>query len=122
MYRKLMKILSTVIFTIILVFGLNIGQSFASNSTELKETENTPGYQPKDGIVPDATTAIAIAVAVWTPVYGKGQIASERPYNATLKDGRWTITGSLPKGWAGGVATAVILKKNGQVEKIYHTK
>lgn len=81
-----------------------------------------PGFLPKDGMVPDAQTAIAIAIAVWNPVYGEKLIASEKPYQAVLKNGQWTITGSVPKGWVGGVATAVISKKDGRVIKIYHTK
>jgi len=73
-------------------------------------------------MVPDAETAIAIAIAVWNPVYGKKEIASEKPYYAVLKNGLWTVTGSLPDGWVGGVATAVISQRDGRVIKIYHTK
>jgi hypothetical protein len=91
-------------------------------SDALKEAANTPGFQPKDGIVPDAQTAIAIAIAVWNPVYGEKKIASEKPYQAVLNNGQWTISGSVPKGWVGGVATAVISKRDGRVIKIYHTK
>jgi hypothetical protein len=95
----------------------------ADNDTDaLKETANTPGFQPKDGIVPDAQTAIAVAIAVWNPIYGVKEIASQKPYQAVLNNGQWTITGSLPKGWVGGVATAVISRKDGRVIKIYHTK
>jgi hypothetical protein len=93
-----------------------------TGSDALKETANMPGFLPKDGMVPDAQTAIAIAIAVWSPVYGEKQIASDKPYQAVLKNGLWTITGSVPKGWVGGVATAVISKRDGRVIKIYHTK
>jgi hypothetical protein len=93
-----------------------------AGSDVLKETANTPGFQPKAGIVPDAQTAIAIAIAVWNPIYGEKEIASEKPYQAVLNNGQWTITGSVPKGWVGGVATAVISKRDGRVIKIYHTK
>jgi hypothetical protein len=93
-----------------------------AGSDALKETASTPGFQPKAGIVPDAQTAIAIAIAVWNPVYGEKKIASEKPYQAVLNSGKWTITGSVPKGWAGGVATAVVSKRDGRVIKIYHTK
>ncbi|MEO8206301.1 MAG: NTF2 fold immunity protein [Chthoniobacterales bacterium] len=58
--------------------------------------------QPKAGYVPDSQTAIAIAVAVWNPIYGKKQIGNEKPYNAVLKDGVWTVTGSMPKPMLGG--------------------
>ena len=89
---------------------------------ELKELVSMPGYQPADGFVPDQATAIAIAVAVWEPVYGKKNVAEEAPYQATLKNGRWTVTGTLPKGRVGGTATAVIDKMNGRIIKMYHTK
>jgi hypothetical protein len=79
-------------------------------------------YRPAQGLVPDAKTAIAIAVAIWTPIYGEKQIASERPYVASLADGKWTVRGSLPKGWSGGVAVAVIAKSDGQVSRISHGK
>ena len=93
-----------------------------TDSDALKEAEKMPGIQPKTGIVPDAETAIAIAIAVWNPIYGEKEIASEKPYQAVLSNGQWTITGSLPKGWRGGVATAVISKRDGRVIKIYHTR
>jgi len=117
-----MRRFSSAVFLAMAMCVSGVGQSFASNSTQLKESPDTPGFQPKDGIVPDAKTAIAIAVAVGNPVYGEEQIAAEMPFIATLKEGRWTVVGSLPKGAIGGVATAVISKKDGRVEKIYHTK
>ena len=77
--------------------------------------------RPVQGLVPDAKTAIAIAVAVWSPIYGEKKIASEQPYVATLsEDGKWTVTGSLPKGWRGGTAIAVISKSDGQVLRVSH--
>lgn len=89
---------------------------------ELKESESTPGYQPADGFVRDEATAIAIAVAVWGPVYGKKNIAKEAPYRATLKNGSWTVTGTLPKERVGGIATAVIDRMTGRIINMYHTK
>jgi NTF2 fold immunity protein len=50
---------------------------------------------PKQDYVPDAETALKIAEAVLIPVYGKSQIESERPFKAKLKDGIWTVTGTL---------------------------
>jgi len=78
--------------------------------------------RPPQGLVPDAKTAIAIAVAVWTPIYGEKKIAAEKPYTAKLTDGKWTVTGSLPKDWVGGVAIAVISKSDGQVLRVSHGK
>lgn len=78
--------------------------------------------RPPQGLVPDARTAISIAVAVWVPIYGEKQIESERPYRATLADGKWTVTGSLPKGWVGGTAIAVISRSDGQILRVSHGK
>src|SRR5438876_9669483 len=55
------------------------------------------GYVPPNGFVPDSGTAVRVAVAVWIPIYGASQIRSEQPYVATLKDGVWTVTGTLPR-------------------------
>lgn len=78
--------------------------------------------KPQEGYVPDEETAIAIAVAVWRPIYGKKEIEKQKPYNAILKDGIWFVSGSLPKDWLGGVAEAEILKENGKIIRISHGK
>jgi len=81
---------------------------------------------PKDGYVPDAGTAVKIAVVVWTRVYGEREIAAEKPYRATLKDGVWTVQGSLPENghgapqFVGGVAYAEIAQKDGCILAIGH--
>lgn len=41
---------------------------------------------------------------------------------AVLTNGQWTVTSSVPKGSVGGVATAVMAKRDGHVIKIYHNK
>lgn len=79
-------------------------------------------YKPEQGYVPDTETAISIAVAVWTPIYGKEKIESEKPYKAVLKDGIWYVEGSLPESWVGGVAEAEIAKDDGRVLRISHGK
>lgn len=82
-------------------------------------------YKPKAGYVPDEETAIRIAVAVWIPIYGKKTIENEKPYTATLKNGIWYVTGSLPKAKSGelvegGVAEAEINKNDGKIIRISH--
>jgi hypothetical protein len=79
-------------------------------------------FDPEDGYVPDADTAIKIAVAVWEPIYGKDQIAGEKPYQAHHANGVWTVEGSLPDGWDGGVAIAEIAKKDGKILRVSHGK
>lgn len=79
-------------------------------------------FKPDAGYVPDAETAIKIAVAVWEPIYGAKEIAGEKPYHASLKDGVWTVEGSLPKNYVGGVASAKIAKSDGRILAVIHGK
>jgi len=80
-----------------------------------------PKYKPKDGYVPDAKTAIKIAVAIWEPIFGESQIASEKPYRAWLgTNGIWIVVGSLPEGYPGGVAMAEIAKEDGRILNVSH--
>ena len=79
-------------------------------------------YKPPGGYVPDGATAIKIAVAVWEPIYGRGQIASEAPYSAKLKNGVWLVEGHLPEGSDGGVAEIEISKESGEILRISHGK
>lgn len=81
------------------------------------------GYVPAEGFVPDAKTAIRIAVAVWSPIYGEKDIQAEKPFQAKLNRGIWTVTGSSPRGFrVGGVAEAEISKKDGRVLMVIHGK
>ena len=64
-------------------------------ATAVAAQATDPWKQPH-GLVPDKETAIKIAEAVLFPIYGERQIRSERPYEVTLTNGFWRITGSLP--------------------------
>lgn len=77
---------------------------------------------PPNGIVPDSLTAVRVAVDLLTPIYGQKQIASERPFTARLMEDRWVVSGSLPKGWIGGVAVIEISKRDGRVISVSHGK
>ena len=74
------------------------------------------------GFVPDQQTAIAIAVAVWSPIYGREQIESEKPFRATLQNGVWTVTGTLPPGFNGGSAVAEIAQNDGRILRVIHNQ
>jgi hypothetical protein len=78
--------------------------------------------QPKNGFVPDEKTAVRVAEAILSPIYGEKQIEGERPFYALLKDGVWTVEGSLPPGWDGGVATIRISQQTGAVISYIHGK
>jgi hypothetical protein len=92
----------------------------ASDSADI--VTDGPSYKPKRGYVPDEKTAIAIAVAVWNPIYGKEHIETEKPYHASLRGGVWIVTGSLPEGWVGGTAIAEIAQNDGRVLRVIHEK
>lgn len=79
-------------------------------------------FKPRDGYVPDAATAVKIAVAIWEPIYGSATIAKEKPYRAALRDGVWVVEGSLPDGFVGGVAIAEIAKDDGRILRVSHGK
>jgi hypothetical protein len=78
--------------------------------------------QPRNGFIPDEQTAIQVAEAILSPIYGEKQIVSERPFHAALHEGIWTVEGSLPAGSVGGVATIRIAKKSGAVISYIHYK
>jgi hypothetical protein len=82
--------------------------------------------------VTDAATAVNLAEKTLGKVYGKRIINSERPFNATLSDGVWHVTGTLyckdKKGnlitnaCVGGVAMADIRQTDGRVMRTGHTQ
>jgi hypothetical protein len=77
---------------------------------------------PKGGFIPDEQTAIKVAEAILSPIYGDKQIASERPFHGTLHGGIWTVEGTLAADSVGGVATIRIDKKSGAVISYIHYK
>jgi hypothetical protein len=81
--------------------------------------------------VPDEETAVKIAEAVLTPVYGKAKIESERPFTGKLKDGVWEVSGTLhcpnsdghdTVGCKGGVAVVKISKSDARIISMIHYK
>lgn len=77
---------------------------------------------PPNGFVPNEETAIKIAEAVWTHMYGKKRISKEKPFKARLTNDVWIVRGSLPRGFRGGVAVAEISKTSGCILKVFHGK
>jgi hypothetical protein len=105
-----------VVFSVCVVVAAAAAMVFAAGDAE-------NNFKPKDGFVPNAETAIAVAVAVWNPIYGKDQIAKEKPYKASLSNGIWTVEGSLPaEGSPGGVAEAEIAKDDCRILRVSHGK
>jgi NTF2 fold immunity protein len=99
----------------ILAFALFAGSAHAQGTAK-------HSYVPPRGFVPDSTTAVRIAGAVWISIYGEETIADERPFIAKLRNGVWTVHGSLPRGNIGGVAEAEISKRSGRIIRVSHGK
>ena len=82
-----------------------------------------PPYMPPEGMVPDAKTAVGIAEAVLTTIYGADTVASERPFHARLYGDRWVVHGTF---WCplcfGGVAQIEISKIDGRILHVMHGK
>lgn len=67
--------------------------------------------------------AFEYAEMVLKSVYGEKQVAFEYPFSIELVNKCWWyISGSLPKGYLGGVAYITISKRNGQIVTLYHEK
>lgn len=101
----------------LLLFGLVLSILSVAGAQEPRHN-----YMPPEGYVPNANTAIQIAVAVWSPIYGAKKIQADKPFKAHLENGVWTVVGSLPRGWHGGVAIAEIAKKDGRILRVSHGK
>ena len=84
--------------------------------------EKIHNVMPEEGYVPNKEVAVKIATAIWGPIYGENKIKNEAPYNVELDKGIWTVTGSLPKGWKGGVALINIEKRSGKILRVSHGK
>jgi hypothetical protein len=105
---------------------LGLAALLAVRSAGAQEPHN---YAPPNGLVPDEATAVIIAEAVLTPVYGQKQIRSEEPFHATLEGGTWKVRGSLhcerlgggPHDCVGGVAEVDIAKRDGRVTRLTHS-
>jgi len=84
-------------------------------------TDAKPNYIPRQGVVPNKTTALRIAKAVLTPIYGKKAVEAEEPFVVTLKNGIWNIHGQeRPR--VGGNLYVEISRKKGCILRIYGTE
>ena len=46
--------------------------------------------------VPNETTAVKIAEAIWVGVWGEEKVNKSKPIKATLTDGIWHVVGTMP--------------------------
>ena len=106
-----MKTKTACIFTALLL----ICTSLTSAKDNIRWLFNRPG-----GLVPDKKAAINIAEAILFPIYGEKNVRNERPYQVSLNNGKWTVEGTLPRGFVGGVFHIVIRQRDACVVEISH--
>jgi hypothetical protein len=70
---------------------------------------------PPEGFVSDAETAAKISEVILIRIFGEANTAMERPLVATLKEGVWTVVGTMPPHHLGGVAELHISKKDATI-------
>jgi hypothetical protein len=87
----------------------------------LKDYRDGYVYMPEDGFVPDDSTAIRIAEAVWLPLYGES-IYDSQPFVARLEgDSVWIVEGTLPEEYMlGGTPYAEIRKSDAGIIRVTH--
>ena len=99
--------------------------SLAAFAVCVAQDQKPHTYVPPAGYIPNDETALAVARAVLTPVYGKKVLADEEPFKATLTKGTWLVRGTLGGGKAedrGGVAAVWISKRTGAILRMTHGK
>jgi hypothetical protein len=76
---------------------------------------------PKNGFVPDESTAVKIGEAVAIAQYGEKMISEERPFRARLYGDTWIVKGTLhPQGALGGTAVMKLSKADGRIVFMTH--
>lgn len=73
-------------------------------------------------LVPDSETAQAIALAVASARYGKQVISEEKPLRVERDGAFWSVRGTMPEGFLGGVVVVKIRAQTGCVEYLGHSK
>ena len=85
------------------------------------------GYVPSDGFVPTSQVAAQIAEVVLVPIYGRANIAGEKPFKIHLEGEVWIVQGMLPQPTnsritVGGVFTIKISRQTGEILDLIHTR
>ena len=113
--------------TLILVAGVLAMSCVRHGSTPLTDrsnravqnTSSTNPLKPKLGYVPDEATAIAIAKAVWLPVFGKEGVERQHPIRAKLQDGVWVVQGHNPVPYPDSTLVADIAQDDGRILDVF---
>ena len=88
--------------------------------------ERPHSFVPSGGMVPDAETAVAVAVALWSPIYGREHISRKAPFEAKLKNGVWFVTTKprpdRPEWLTEGAPVLELSQRDARVIRVSHDK
>jgi hypothetical protein len=77
--------------------------------------------RPKDGFVPNESTAIQIAEAAARAQYGEETVSSQQPFRGRLYGETWIVKGTLhPQGALGGTVVLKLSKHDGRILFMTH--
>ena len=116
-----MNIRLVLILAGVLLFGGCSRNRSVSNrpvATSDRQTQSTNTLKPKGGYVPDEKTAIAIASAVWAPVFGSDRIEDQKPITANLQNGVWVVQGRNPVPFPSETFVALISQDDGRILEV----
>jgi hypothetical protein len=127
----IMKKVLLVICPSFLLMGIVIGVLFEKNNSEYIDhpgisilSRINSGIIPDGGFVPDKSTALKIAKAVWLPIYGKRKLMWTK-YQVKLENNIWYIESlnmiHLFFGISGGGPFIKIDKNTGEILDVSHT-
>ena len=94
---------------------------FAQSNQCCKQARNTSSHLPRNAVIPDKGTAARVAEAILLPIYGKDEVAIQKPFRVELKRGVWFVRGRLPQG-AGGNLVVELSKQSGCVLNVDGTE
>src|SRR5579862_9083217 len=103
----------------VLVIACQSPRSADKRST-IAQTHPTEVPPESAQYVRDERIAVRIADSVLIQRYGRDQVEAEKPLRAALHDTIWTVTGTLPSGHLGGVASIDINRADGRVIRVTH--
>jgi NTF2 fold immunity protein len=118
----------TTVVLLPLFFFLNVWADQQNQQKPMDEWEaleislkGARSIHPKNGFVPDESTAIQIAEAAARAQYGDKTISGEQPFHARLYGETWIAKGTLhPQGALGGTAVVKISKLDGKILFMTH--
>jgi hypothetical protein len=104
--------------------SIKSGRSHAENELQVALSDTTlHNIMNLDSfIIRKANVAISVAEPILFSMYGKENIINQRPYESYQIDKYWIISGTLPKGSAGGTFLIILDARNSKVIRLTHGK